>query len=182
MRTCPNCGAVIENDNAKFCKKCGKPLPPVVKPPTPPNTGSSYGATPDDDHTRYGGYQTNGQGISLSGNDRPVTHLSGTSSGYQQPPVNPVDPMSPWPQQPRPKTYLLLAILSTLLCCVPTGIYAIYCSTKVDTYYTAGDYNAALMYSDKAKKWSVYPAIIMVVVYIIIFALAFIGELTNYRY
>lgn len=27
MKRCPNCGNVIENDNAKFCRKCGTKLP-----------------------------------------------------------------------------------------------------------------------------------------------------------
>lgn len=31
MRTCIKCGNVIENDNAKFCKKCGTPLTPISK-------------------------------------------------------------------------------------------------------------------------------------------------------
>lgn len=31
MRTCIKCGNVIENDNAKFCKKCGTPLTPINK-------------------------------------------------------------------------------------------------------------------------------------------------------
>lgn len=30
MKTCPKCGYVIENDNAKFCKKCGTKLPEFV--------------------------------------------------------------------------------------------------------------------------------------------------------
>lgn len=31
MRTCIKCSNVIENDDAKFCKKCGTPLTPVNK-------------------------------------------------------------------------------------------------------------------------------------------------------
>lgn len=30
MKKCPNCGNLIENDNAKFCKKCGAKLPEIV--------------------------------------------------------------------------------------------------------------------------------------------------------
>ena len=30
MRTCPKCGFKIENDGAKFCKKCGSPLPTII--------------------------------------------------------------------------------------------------------------------------------------------------------
>lgn len=38
MKTCPKCNFVIDNDNAKFCKKCGHPLP------LPVSTGA--GSTP----------------------------------------------------------------------------------------------------------------------------------------
>lgn len=31
MRTCPKCGFKIENDEAKFCKKCGCQLPAIEK-------------------------------------------------------------------------------------------------------------------------------------------------------
>lgn len=31
MRTCPKCGFKIENDEAKFCKKCGYQLPAIEK-------------------------------------------------------------------------------------------------------------------------------------------------------
>lgn len=31
MRTCPKCGLEIENDKAKFCKKCGTLLPAIPK-------------------------------------------------------------------------------------------------------------------------------------------------------
>lgn len=30
MKTCPKCGNIIENDNAKFCKKCGAKQPEIV--------------------------------------------------------------------------------------------------------------------------------------------------------
>ena len=30
MKKCPNCGNIIENDNAKFCKKCGAKQPEIV--------------------------------------------------------------------------------------------------------------------------------------------------------
>lgn len=163
MRTCPNCGAVVENDNAKFCKKCGKPLPPVIKPSgqsvPPVNTNSNY--NPNDEATLLGGYQNNGMGISLGGNDSLVT----------PPPVgNQYSPGStvPSPSMERPKQYLLAAILSTLFCCLPTGIYAIFCSTKIDTFYEAGDYDMAEMYSEKARKWSLYPAIVMTFVYVLV--------------
>jgi RNA polymerase subunit RPABC4/transcription elongation factor Spt4 len=29
MRTCPKCNLIIDNDSAKFCRKCGTKLPDI---------------------------------------------------------------------------------------------------------------------------------------------------------
>ena len=76
---------------------------------------------------------------------------------------------------PRPDNYLVWAILSTVLCCLITGIVSIVYSTKVDTAYTDGDYEGALRYANKAKTWAIIGAIsgfAGVVIYIIILVIA----------
>ena len=55
---------------------------------------------------------------------------------------------------PKPDNYLVWAILSTLFCCVPTGIVAIVFAAQVDSKWTAGDYQGAQESSEKAKLWS----------------------------
>lgn len=58
-------------------------------------------------------------------------------------------------QQPiKPDTHMLLAILTTILCCLPTGIYAIILANKVDKLYYSGQYDEAEDASNGAKKWS----------------------------
>lgn len=65
MRKCPKCGSVIDNDNAKFCKKCGTKLeePKVLK-----NTESlndkpnAYFPSSNDNNRRE---SRNDEGISL---------------------------------------------------------------------------------------------------------------------
>lgn len=61
---------------------------------------------------------------------------------------------------PKPDNYLVWTILSTVCCCLPFGIYAIYCAAQVDSYYRVGDYNKAVEYSGKAKQWAIIGAIL----------------------
>ena len=65
--------------------------------------------------------------------------------------------------QNKPDNYLVWAILTTVLCCLPFGIVAIVYSSKVDGLWNTGNYNAAYDYSQKAKKWSIISAICGVV-------------------
>ena len=53
----------------------------------------------------------------------------------------------------RPKTYLMEAIVATLLCCLPFGIVAIVYAAQVDSMFNAGDYQGAQKASHSAKTW-----------------------------
>ena len=67
----------------------------------------------------------------------------------------------------QPSSNLVWAILTTVLCCMPTGIYAIICAAKVDTLWYAGRYEEARRMSRKAGQWSVISAIVAIVVWIL---------------
>lgn len=74
-----------------------------------------------------------------------------------------------------PDNNLVWAILSTLLCCLPTGIYAIIKAAEVNSKWYAGDYDGARESAEAAKKWSIYGAVAGVIgifLYIIIVFLA----------
>lgn len=61
------------------------------------------------------------------------------------------------PAQPMttpPSSNLIWAILSTILCCLPTGIYAIIRASKVDSLWNQGQYDEALKASKDAMLWS----------------------------
>ncbi len=58
----------------------------------------------------------------------------------------------------RPDNYLVWAILSTVLCCIPFGIVAIVKSTKVDTLWNDGRYDEAVQSAQDAKKWAIIAA------------------------
>ena len=73
------------------------------------------------------------------------------------------------PQQPpvRPSSYMVLSILTTLFCCLPTGIYAIIQSAKVDKLYMSGEYDEAVRVAGEAKKWSIIGIVLAAIVWII---------------
>ena len=84
--------------------------------------------------------------------------------------------------QPRPNNYLALAIISTIICCLPLGIVSIIYSTKVNTAYDAGNYDEAMRNSKNAKTWgivSVAVALAGLVIYLLIFGFAFFAALTG---
>lgn len=69
-----------------------------------------------------------------------------------------------------PPSHMALAIITTIFCCLPLGIYAIILANKVDTLYMTGHYEDAQKASDDAKKWSLIGMIgslILSVLYII---------------
>ena len=89
------------------------------------------------------------------------------------------------PQMPqKPDNYLVWAILSTLLCCLPFGIVAIVKSSKVDTLWYAGNHAEAIQASNDAKKWSILSAVVglvggllYVIFYVILVAIGVGAEL-----
>ena len=103
--------------------------------------------------------------------------------GGMPPPGGPPGQMPgpmPQPMGGKPDNYLVWAILSTLLCCLPLGIVSIVYSAKVDGLFASGQYAQAQDASDSAKKWALASAIVALVgyalfgiLYVAIFAAAF---------
>ena len=63
----------------------------------------------------------------------------------------------------KPDNYLIWAILTTILCCLPLGIVAIVYSSKVDTLWSAGDKIGAKEAADKSKLFSILSLVIGIV-------------------
>lgn len=77
------------------------------------------------------------------------------------------------PGYPKPKTYLWLGILTTILCCLPFGIVSIVYGSKVDTAWYANRYEASVDYSNKAKNWGIAAAVtgfVVALVYVVVVA------------
>lgn len=57
-----------------------------------------------------------------------------------------------------PQSYLVWAILTTVLCCLPLGIVSIVYSSQVDTEWSRGNREAAYRKSKLAKNWAIASA------------------------
>lgn len=85
----------------------------------------------------------------------------------------------------KPNTNMTLAILTTVLCCVPLGVYAIVLANKVDTLYYAGEYKLAEMAAQDSKKWSIIGILSTSILYIVCFVIGIVlaimtdGEIFN---
>ena len=62
-------------------------------------------------------------------------------------------PKSCIPRANVPDTHLVLAILTTLFCCLPFGIVSIVYSVQVNSALNARNYELAKINSQKAKYW-----------------------------
>jgi hypothetical protein len=79
---------------------------------------------------------------------------------------------------PKPDNYLVWAILTTILCCLPFGIVSIVYATKVDNLYYAGQYDEALAKAKSAKTWAIVAAasgVLFIVLYLIVVVMLGVG-------
>ncbi|MGR7814056.1 CD225/dispanin family protein [Lacinutrix undariae] len=82
----------------------------------------------------------------------------------------------------RPSNYLALAIISTVMCCLPSGIVSIVYSSKVNTLYEDGRYEEAERASKNAKTWgivSIVVAAVGILLYLLIFGIAMFGAIAS---
>jgi hypothetical protein len=56
---------------------------------------------------------------------------------------------------PKPDSYLVWAIVATVLCCLPFGIPGIYFAARVDGLWRGGQYAEAQDASRKARAWCI---------------------------
>lgn len=74
--------------------------------------------------------------------------------------------------RPKPDSYLVYSILSTLFCCLPLGIVGIVNAVKDDPAWDAGRYDQAQRYADTAKKFTMIGIVISIIVYMVYFIVA----------
>lgn len=79
----------------------------------------------------------------------------------------------------KPENYLVWAILTTVLCCLPTGVAAIVYANKVDTLWNAGNYTEAEDAAKNAKMWVFISAGLGIVASIIAFFCGFFGAMAG---
>ena len=71
------------------------------------------------------------------------------------------------PMGPKPDSYLVWAILTTLFCCLPFGIVSIVYASKVDSAWRIGQQAEAEDNSNKAKNWALASALTSLAVWVI---------------
>ena len=78
----------------------------------------------------------------------------------QQQPQHAEQPQQP---EPCPPTNLVWAIISTVLCCIPTGIVAIFYALKVSNKYREGDIEGAKRASEVGAWWCIATIILGII-------------------
>jgi len=140
--SCPSCGQHIQGDELWSgrqinCPACQQPLVvPSLGPPAPP-IAELIPTVP----------VTAGAALRSA----PVRQMSAPPP---PPPVAAGLGRNPrFGAASRPKTYLMEAIVATLLCCVPFGVVSIVYAAQVDSKFNAGDYQGAQKAASSAKTW-----------------------------
>ena len=135
-----------------FCSKCGNQVSDGTR--FCPKCGQAVDGTPQQPV-----YQ------------QPAQAYQQPAQAYQQPQQRPAQPSS----------NMVLAILTTIFCCLPTGIYAIIQSSKVDKLYMSGEYDEAIRIAGESKKWSIIGIVLAVIGWILYFifgGMAFLAAMT----
>ena len=178
IMNCMNCYKEIPDDT-KFCPYCGaqqvKPTQaepaaeaqaePVVEPPAteaqtePAAEAPAPEAAMQNEQTQATAYpgmeQAQETVYQAQQTPPPVYNVPPVQQEYmQEPPVNWVP-------------YLVLSILSTILCCTPFGIVAIVFAAKINSAVTAGNMAEAKDAAKKSKIWIIVSAIVGVVLWIL---------------
>ncbi|QJW94435.1 CD225/dispanin family protein [Frigoriglobus tundricola] len=78
------------------------------------------------------------------------------------------------PRRRPPPNYLVPAVLTTLLCCLPAGVAAIVFAAQVNSKWEAGDYAGARQAAANAKLWAWVSFGLGVAVFVISFVLGFL--------
>lgn len=139
---CPNCG-YLNAEGTTVCASCGQilaqppapPMPPAPPaPPTAPEMPAGYAPAP--------------QGYAPP--PAPAGYAAPPQPAYAQPPAygqvqQPAAPV---------KNHLVMAIISTVLCCVPVGIVSIIFAIQVNSKLAAGDFAGAQSASKNALIWA----------------------------
>lgn len=83
---------------------------------------------------------------------------------------------------PKPSSHMALAIITTLMCCLPTGIVAIVKSGKVDSLYFAGRYDEAVEASKSSMNWSIAGIVISLIAWLAYILMIFVFGISMAAY
>lgn len=126
----------------------------------------------------------------------PAYQPSYQQPSYQQPSYGPQPNYGPQPAYgsqpayaqgpssgyPCPSTHMALAIITTIMCCLPTGIVAIMKSSKVESLYHSGYYDEAVEASKSSMNWSIAGIVISLIAWLAYVLLIFVGAISMASY
>ncbi|MDE5903255.1 MAG: CD225/dispanin family protein [Muribaculaceae bacterium] len=109
------------------------------------------------------GQPQQGYGQPQQGYGPPQQGYGQSQPGYGQPQQGYGQPQQGYGQpygQGMPPTYMVWAVLTTVLCCLPFGIVAIIKASQVTSLWTAGHTAEAWEASKSARTWSIVAAVV----------------------
>lgn len=86
------------------------------------------------------------------------------------------------PMPPKPDNNLVLAIVCTVCCCLPVGIYGIIKASKVNSLYQARLFSEAEEAAKEAKKWSLIGigvGLVINIIYMVVYGATIFAALGN---
>lgn len=169
---CINCYQDIP-DGSKFCPHCGAQQPVSgnqAGTDTYQNTQHS-----DADSRQQNAQYSDPDGARYSGQQN-TQYNTQNSTQYQYAQYNHEEPVNWIP-------YLILSIISTVCCCIPVGIVAIFYTVKINTAVSSGDAESARHAANMAKIWIIVAVVVGIVVDLIAyFVFGMISEIGYYYY
>lgn len=177
---CKFCGNDLPEES-KFCPSCGAPVEPEEKQEQSEQSAEAkqqenqnpyeYGVPGTDNGSGAQNENPYQYGSAEQNNENPYQYGSAgqnTSADY-----NANNGTYGQPQKPiNGTTYLIFAIISTILCCLPLGIVAIVYASKINSLQRNGDYAGAQNAAKKAKMFTIIGTVaaLVVSIFYIIFA------------
>ena len=110
----------------------------------------------------------------LTNTPPPVPPAPNENPGYSgKPTYGPYDSTQPLPECP--ENYLIWSILSTIFCCLPFGIVAIYESSQVEKFYYRKEYEKAQKAANRAKNWCWASFLSVILIWVLYFGALLLG-------
>ena len=177
---CKFCGNDLPEES-KFCPSCGAPVEPEEKQEQSEQSAEAkqqenqnpyeYGVPGTDNGS--GAQNENPYQYGSAGQDNENPYQYGSTGQNTSADYNANNGTYGQPQKPiNGTTYLIFAIISTLLCCLPLGIVAIVYACKINSLQRNGDYAGAQNAAKKAKIFTIIGTVaaLVVSIFYIIFA------------
>lgn len=178
---CKFCGNDLPEES-KFCPSCGAPVEPEEKQEQSEQSAEAkqqenqnpyeYGVPGTDNGS--GAQNENPYQYGSAGQDNENPYQYGSTGQNTSADYNANNGTYGQPQKPiNGTTYLIFAIISTLLCCLPLGIVAIVYASKINSLQRSGDYAGAQNAAKKAKMFTIIGTVaaLVVSIFYIIFAI-----------